>query len=127
MNNKPSDDDAFLQLPGDRQVPESAAEKPEKGGPNPAADLIRQKVEAAYVAEPDAKTEALDLIEEAPTIDLSRHQRFIYDLTNSGKSLDEIRTQVDELILLIQRVEGYKPAAAKEAWAGKPPVPQHGS
>jgi signal transduction histidine kinase/DNA-binding NarL/FixJ family response regulator len=32
----------------------------------------------------------------------------------SQKSLDEIRTQVDELISLIQRVEGYKPSPAAE-------------
>ncbi|MBA3757654.1 class D sortase [Candidatus Saccharibacteria bacterium] len=58
---------------------------------NLAADLIRQKVSAAYKDEPDVAEEALDLQELGSIIPHSRHQQFIYDLTGSGKSLPEIQ------------------------------------
>lgn len=54
-----------------------------------AADLIRKKIDAAYQHEPDAATEALDAAETAPA-KLSKHQRYVYDLTASGKPMAEI-------------------------------------
>lgn len=57
-----------------------------------AADLIRQKVQAAYGSEPNAAEEALDVAELGNTIKRSKHQQFIYELTGSGKSLPEIQT-----------------------------------
>lgn len=69
--------DASLQLPGD--------------GDNPAADLIRKKVEAAYGQEPDAKEEEREA-EDTPRSKRSKHQQFIYDLTNSGRPLHEVQT-----------------------------------
>lgn len=56
-----------------------------------AADLIRQRVEAAYQQEPSAVEEALDTI-ELGIRPRSRHQQFITELTMSGKSLPEIQT-----------------------------------
>jgi LPXTG-site transpeptidase (sortase) family protein len=58
---------------------------------NPAADLVRKKVQAAYAEAPDATEEALDLAEEGNAIKRSKHQQYIYSLTNSGKSLAEIQ------------------------------------
>lgn len=58
---------------------------------NPAADLVRQKVQAAYGNEPDIATEALDL-KEVGTTNPSKHQKFIYDLTNSGMPLAKIQS-----------------------------------
>jgi len=62
------------------------------GQDNPAADLVRKKVQAAYTNEPDATEEALDLAEEGESIKRSKHQQFIYNLTNSGRPLAEIQT-----------------------------------
>src|ERR1700756_3300919 len=58
---------------------------------NPAAELVRQKVQAAYSNEPDATEEALDVAEMGASAKRSKHQQFIYELTNSGKSLAEIQ------------------------------------
>src|SRR5579862_1379508 len=73
--------DASLQLPGGDK----------KGDSNPAADLVRKKVEAAYKHEPDAKDE-FEEAQETPTAKRSKHQDFIYNLTNSGRPLHEINT-----------------------------------
>ncbi|HSX18239.1 MAG TPA: class D sortase [Candidatus Saccharimonadales bacterium] len=94
MNDKPSELDAFLPLPNDPQKPDPAdddSDDDQDEVDNPAADLIRQKVEAAYADEPDAATEALDINAAAPAAVQSKHQQFIYDLTGSGKSLAEIQ------------------------------------
>jgi hypothetical protein len=74
------------------QLPEGA-QTPRQDGPvgNPAADLVRKKVQAAYAQAPDATEEALDLAEEGDAIKRSKHQQYIYNLTNSGKSLAEIQ------------------------------------
>jgi LPXTG-site transpeptidase (sortase) family protein len=72
-------------------LPMSPQEKQEEQESNPAAELVRKKVEAAYAAEPDATTEALDVAQAGPSTKQSRHQQFIYKLTNSGKSLAEIQ------------------------------------
>src|SRR5579862_6557879 len=74
--------DASLQLPGSEK----------KGDSNPAADLIRKKVEAAYEQEPSANAEIEEVEELAPKAKRSRHQQFIYELTNSGRPLHEINT-----------------------------------
>jgi sortase A len=80
--------DASLPLPG---MPSSQPQKPTEPESNPAADLVRRKVEAAYADEPSATTEALEIEELGSSIKRSRHQQYIYDLTNSGKSLAEIQ------------------------------------
>jgi LPXTG-site transpeptidase (sortase) family protein len=79
-DNKHSDQfDASLQLPGDDKL----------GSSNPAADLIRKKVEAAYRHEPDAGDE-FEEAQDIPKSKRSKHQEFIYNLTNSGRPLHEI-------------------------------------
>jgi sortase A len=62
----------------------------QKDSENPAADLIRQRLEKIYAKEPDAKAEEAEVAEltERP----SKHQRFMQELTSSGKSLAEIQT-----------------------------------
>ncbi|HVW23586.1 MAG TPA: class E sortase [Candidatus Saccharimonadales bacterium] len=57
-----------------------------------AADLIRQKVEAAYGHEPDTKQEIAE-VEAEPASQRSRHQQFMYDLSTSGKDLAAIQTE----------------------------------
>jgi LPXTG-site transpeptidase (sortase) family protein len=56
---------------------------------NPAADLIRHKLDALYKHEPDAVDEAA----EANSITTrSKHQQYMYELSTSGKPLAEIQT-----------------------------------
>jgi sortase A len=69
--------EASLKLPGDDQSRDKAA------------DLIRKRVEAAYSHEPDAQEEA-DEAEDIPKTKRTKHQQFIYELTNSGRPLHEI-------------------------------------
>lgn len=82
--------DASLPLPLDDSHP-SADIKHKEETANPAADLIRRKVEAAYSAEPNASTESKDLSKLKGKIERSKHQQFIYELTNSGRPLHEIQ------------------------------------
>jgi LPXTG-site transpeptidase (sortase) family protein len=57
---------------------------------NAAVDMIRNKINALYDDEPNARKE----LAEAKTAHTprSRHQQFMYDLSTSGKSLAEIQT-----------------------------------
>ncbi len=57
--------------------------------PNPAADLIRQKIQTLYADEPNAKQEIKEVThDERP---LSKHQQYMLSLSKSGKSLAEIQ------------------------------------
>lgn len=55
-----------------------------------AANLIRNKLDGLYDSEPDATTEAQEAAQI--TKGRSRHQEFVYQLSNSGKSVAEIQT-----------------------------------
>lgn len=90
-NQKHSDQfDASLPLPFDDEH-DSAVIKHKEESANPAADLIRKKIEAAYKSEPSAQTEGHDLQKLGGEVKRSRHQQFIYELTNSGRPLHEIQ------------------------------------
>jgi LPXTG-site transpeptidase (sortase) family protein len=56
----------------------------------PAVELIRAKVSRAYRAEPDAVQELAEA--EAARVP-SKHQRFMHELSASGKSLADIQTE----------------------------------
>lgn len=77
------------------------------GDTNKAADLIRQKVDAAYKSEPNAVEEALD-VTEANIQPKSRHQQFISELTMSGKSVPEIQTAWHEYYAALSDVEKHQ-------------------
>ena len=57
---------------------------------NPAAKLIRAKIDNLYTQEPTAKQE---LAEMQQTAHLSKHQKYMRDLSVSGKSLADIQTE----------------------------------
>lgn len=88
--------DAALPLPGVDQphLDSQPAPKPDDlpKVDNPAADIIRQKIEAAYVDEPSLSAEAGEVELISPTTKLSKHQQFVNTLMNSGKSLVDIQT-----------------------------------
>src|SRR5690606_16504314 len=59
-------------------------------GSNPAADLIRKKLDELYKNEPSAEAE---IAESESVRHRSKHQEFMHKLSHSGKSLAEIQTQ----------------------------------
>ena len=56
---------------------------------NPAADLIRAKLNDLYAQEPNAKEEIAEAKQEKHR---SKHQQYMFDLSQSGRSLAEIQT-----------------------------------
>lgn len=66
---------------------------PDAKSSNPAADLIRQRLNSLYSDEPSAKEEIAEVEEVKHR---SKHQQFMYDLSHSGKSLAEIQIQWHE-------------------------------
>ena len=88
--------DVALPLPGGDQAPPSAQPTPKPDDINPAADLIRQKIEAAYANEPSLAIEAGEVELLSPTTRLSKHQQFVNTLVNSGKSLADVQTSWHE-------------------------------
>lgn len=103
MDDDPKQSDQFnasLPLPIQHAKPKPHATPQEPTGKkqtdkaqdyNPAADLIRKKVAAAYGREPSAQQEGADLHKIDSGSKLSKHQKFIFDLTSSGKPLREIQ------------------------------------
>jgi hypothetical protein len=90
MNDKGSKDEHFnasMPLPSD----DPAKGDGSNDSANAAADLIRQKVQAAYSSEPSVSDEIKDASQTTSSSNLSKHQKFIYELTSSGKSLPEIQ------------------------------------
>lgn len=65
----------------------STTNEPKSG--NPAVDLIRQKLQDLYAGEPAAKEELAGAITSTHR---SKHQQFMYNLSNSGRSLADIQT-----------------------------------
>jgi LPXTG-site transpeptidase (sortase) family protein len=57
---------------------------------NPAADLVRQKLDDLYYREPGARQE-MDEAKAEPQRQRSKHQQFMYQLSTSGKSLADIQ------------------------------------
>jgi LPXTG-site transpeptidase (sortase) family protein len=60
------------------------------GDANPAADMIRQKLDLLYKKEPDAVEEAIESVNIGTV--RSKHQQFMYELSTSGKPLAEVQT-----------------------------------
>lgn len=58
---------------------------------NPAADLIRQKLDTLYKKEPDAVEEVVDSVSLGTN--KSKHQRFMHNLSTSGKPLATIQNE----------------------------------
>ena len=61
-----------------------------KNSLNPAANLIRQKLANLYAQEPSTKQEIAEVQEVAKP--QSKHQRFMLELSTSGRSLADIQT-----------------------------------
>lgn len=97
--------DESFPLPGGANG--STPKKP-ANDPNPAADLVRQKLSAIYRNEPSASAESQDLTLLGSGVKHSKHQQFIYGLTNSGKSLPEIQQQWHDYYAGLTDVEKHQ-------------------
>ncbi len=76
------------------------------GGANPAADLIRQKLDRLYQTEPSAVAEAKEVIGIKKT--LSKHQAYMKQLTESGMALAEIQTAWHNYYLSLNDAEKHE-------------------
>jgi LPXTG-site transpeptidase (sortase) family protein len=73
--------------PGPGAVPDANPNSADDGA---AAEIIRQKVARAYAKEPDASQE---MSEAEQASHLSKHQKFMRELSTSGKDLATIQTE----------------------------------
>lgn len=73
---------------------------------DPAVELIRGKLDALYAEEPDAREE----IEEVEQVvrPMSKHQKYMKDLADSGRSLAEIQTAWHEYYQRLPDVEKHE-------------------
>ena len=106
-NDKPNEINAFLPLPTDSKKSKSGDDDSDDKTDNPAANLIRQKVEEAYANEPDAAAEAKEA-QSAPAARRSKHQKFIYELTNSGKSVPEVQMAWHDYYAALSDIEKHQ-------------------
>ena len=104
-NNSHSNDfGGTLPLPeGDQASKEQSVDST-----NAAAELIRKKVSAAYADEPDAQSEIAEVESEDGDTPRSKHQQFIYDLTSSGKSLEDIQVAWHEYYAGLSDIEKHQ-------------------
>ena len=70
-------------------LPQEQPSEPAQPQANQAAQVIRAKVAALYTEEPVAKEEIAEIAESGVH---SKHQKYMQELSNSGKSLAEIQT-----------------------------------
>jgi sortase A len=104
-NNSHSNDfGASLPLPENDRV----INNDKNSSADAAADLIRKKVAAAYLSEPDIVDEASDLNKTASSSPKSKHQQFIYELTGSGKSLEDIQVEWHDYYAGLPDLEKHK-------------------
>ncbi len=86
--------DEALPLPMEPAAPSAtpSSDRPVSGPSTGAAiELIRKKIQQAYKNEPPAKIELTEISGQSAKSPRSKHQQFIYELTESGKSLKEIQ------------------------------------
>ncbi len=100
------------------------ASQPAKQEPA-AAQLIRSKLEKLYATEPDPNEEAVEAYQAGA--ERSKHQQYMLNLTNSGKSLAEIQSAWHAYYTGLPDKEKhevwqefYSAHAAPQAHAGKP-------
>lgn len=96
---------AFPLPPDDRQ---NLQEREKTADANPAVDLIRKKVAAAYTAEPGVEVEAQDLSELGSRLKPSKHQQFIVQITSSGKALSDIQVAWHEYYAGLSDLEKHQ-------------------
>lgn len=82
--------DIFEALEEKMPESQSSINSVKSAAANPAAELIRAKLNKLYSDEPDATEEAAEAVAVGKL--RSKHQQFMYELTTSGQSLADIQT-----------------------------------
>lgn len=72
-----------------------------------AVELIRGKLDAIYQDEPDAKEE-LEEVEAIRPSNMSKHQKYMNQLHNSGKSMAEVQTAWHQYYISLNDVEKHE-------------------
>ena len=72
-----------------------------------AVNVIRSKLDALYKNEPDAKAEAEE-VASLGKLHLSKHQRYMKELTDSGKNTAEIQTEWHEYYQKLSETEKHE-------------------
>ncbi len=72
-----------------------------------AVNVIRSKLDAIYQTEPDAKEEAKE-IASLPSKHLSKHQRYMKELTESGKDTAQVQTAWHEYYQNLPEAEKHE-------------------
>jgi LPXTG-site transpeptidase (sortase) family protein len=81
------------------------ATSPDDNNPDRAADLVRDKLARIYSAEPDAMTEEREAEAAAHR---TKHQQFMYNLSNSGKDLATVQTQWHNYYLSLSETDKHQ-------------------
>src|ERR1035438_4735849 len=90
-DNHKHSDNGIPRMPIPHKKNNADDHKADDQNPNLAADLIREKLRHIYGDAPQAKQELAELKNDH--IHHSKHQKFILDLQNSGKSLVQVQTE----------------------------------
>ncbi len=87
--DKINDPNDYL-MPGNKKVIKPLGNQGKKPESDQAVELIRKKIDQLYSKEPNAREE----LSEVKTLNSrrSKHQQYMYELSNSGRSLAEIQT-----------------------------------
>ena len=119
----PSDQNPLLQnLPPRKKVVQPLLAQGQAED-TPAIDMIRQKILQVYADEPDAKKEMAEA--EAAGTHASKHQKFMNQLSTSGKGLAQIQTEWHEYYTTLPDDE--KHAVWKEFYAQQSQPPPKAS
>jgi LPXTG-site transpeptidase (sortase) family protein len=89
MNNPLFTDNQAKKIITSPDGPVPASPKPPTPIDNPAVTYIRQKIDNLYATEPQAETTMQEAVVVRPR---SKHQQYMFDLSQSGKSIVEIQT-----------------------------------
>jgi len=92
-----------LPLPADDEMPAKQDYSQE-----PAVELIRKKVAAAYAAEPDLVAEEQNLGKASSAARPSKHRQFIYELTSAKKPLKDLQKEWHEYYIGLSDLEKHQ-------------------
>jgi LPXTG-site transpeptidase (sortase) family protein len=105
-NNQPTDTDGQPALTSIYPQADSAAMPSDGGQPDPAVELIRQKIQNLYSEEPAAAEEIVEAVHY--THPGSKHQQFMAQLNASGKSLADIQIAWHQYYMSLPDNEKYE-------------------
>ena len=77
-------------------------------GRDPVVNLLRQKVKASYRNAPSTSEEVQEVLHPEAGVSLSAHQKFVLELTKSGRPMHEIQTAWHEYYASLPDSEKHK-------------------